>query len=154
MKEEAKENLLMTITGAILFMNCLLIYRYPPHGEKVALMGLVVLGIGAALFVMAVFYVKDNRGGKVITGGPYGLVRHPMYLGSMIMFFSHVLLGQSWAVTLGAIVAIVCCYQMVLTEEKKNQDKFGDEYRLYMDTVPRINIFAGIAKSLYSKKGR
>ena len=151
MKEGAKEILLMLITGAILFVNCILIYIDPPHDEKAALMGLFVLGIGASLFAMAVFYVKGNRGEKLITAGPYGLVRNPMYLGAMIMFFSHILLGQSWIVATGAVAAIVCCYKMAMTEERKNQEKFGSEYKLYMDAVPRINILAGIAKSIHRK---
>ena len=153
MKENAKENLLMTITGAILFVNCVLIDLYPPHNEKVALVGLVVLSIGAALFIIAVLYIKRNREEGLITSGPYGLVRHPMYLGAMIMFLSHILLGQSWAVALGAMVANICCYRMTFTEEKKNLAKFGDEYRLYMDAVPRMNIFKGISKLLHCKKG-
>lgn len=153
MKEKAKENLLMTMTGIILFVNTVLIYMYPPHRETAALVGAVLLGIGAALFIIAVFYIKRNRVGKLITGGPYGLVRHPMYLGAMIMFFSHILLGQSWAVILGAMVANICCYLMTFTEEKKNLAKFGDEYRLYMDAVPRMNIFKGISNLLNSKKG-
>lgn len=152
-KEKTKENLLMSTTGAILFMNCLLIYLYPPHKEKVALAGLFILGIGAALFITAVYSIKRSREGKLIIRGLYGLVRHPMYLGAMMMFISHILLGQSWVVALGAIVAIICCYRMILTEEKKNLAKYGDQYRTYMDAVPRMNLFTGVARLFYSKKG-
>jgi len=37
-------------------------------------------------------------------------------------------------------------------EEKMNVEKFGEAYRDYMRRVPRINLLAGIAKSMRERK--
>jgi protein-S-isoprenylcysteine O-methyltransferase Ste14 len=42
--------------------------------------------------------VQTDRGQRVITDGPYGLVRHPMYTGALLMFAgTPLLLGSWWA---------------------------------------------------------
>jgi protein-S-isoprenylcysteine O-methyltransferase Ste14 len=65
---------------------------------------IVLVGYG---FVFLVFrensyasrVVEVERGQKVISTGPYSLVRHPMYLGTLLMYlFSPLALGSYWAV--------------------------------------------------------
>ena len=82
----------------------------------------------------------------------YGVVRHPMYLGGIVMFFSHILLGQNWIVAISTIVAIACCYLIILSEDQRNIEKFGDEYIVYMQSVPRMNLLLGIVKSLMRRR--
>ena len=53
-----------------------------------------------------IFRVQDERGHTVITTGPYRLVRHPMYLGSIIGF-------PMTALMLGSGVALVPMAQLV-----------------------------------------
>lgn len=40
--------------------------------------------------------VQSERGHKVITGGPYSIVRHPMYAGAVLYFIGTPLLLGSW----------------------------------------------------------
>jgi protein-S-isoprenylcysteine O-methyltransferase Ste14 len=68
---------------------------------------------------------------KVITTGPYSLVRHPMYLGALIMLFGTPLALGSWW---GLIIVVLYVFVLVtrlLDEEKflsKNLQGY-DEYR-------------------------
>jgi protein-S-isoprenylcysteine O-methyltransferase Ste14 len=68
---------------------------------------------------------------KVITTGPYSLVRHPMYLGALIMLFGTPLALGSWS---GLIIVVLYVFVLVtrlLDEEKflsKNLQGY-DEYR-------------------------
>jgi protein-S-isoprenylcysteine O-methyltransferase Ste14 len=76
--------------------------------------------------------------------GVYGLVRHPLYLGAMMMFYFHIFLGQNWFVVVGTIVAVVCCYLLMLADERQNVEAFGDDYNRYIQRVSRMNLLSGI----------
>ncbi len=71
---------------------------------------------------------------RVITNAPYNLVRHPSYLGYMLMIIG---ITFSWGnvVTLIPWVAIPGYYFVSLYEESMLIGKFGDEYRDYMNRV-------------------
>ncbi|RUU58768.1 isoprenylcysteine carboxylmethyltransferase family protein [Mesorhizobium sp. M2C.T.Ca.TU.002.02.1.1] len=47
-------------------------------------------------FAAPVVKIQDERGQKVITTGPYGYVRHPMYAGAIVYFAGTALLLGSW----------------------------------------------------------
>ncbi|MFQ6125245.1 MAG: methyltransferase family protein [Candidatus Heimdallarchaeota archaeon] len=76
--------------------------------------------------------------------GIFGIVRHPMYLGAMILFLSHPFMIQHWIIVISSLVAIICTYFIILTGEERSLKKFGDEYNRDMHTVPRINFFLSI----------
>lgn len=99
-------------------------------------------------FVLAFSALAKNRNQGIIRTGIYGVVRNPMYLGGMLMFLSHMLLGQSEVVVVTAILAAIGCYLLALSEDSKGMEKFGDDYRRYMESVPRFNILAGMIRKL------
>jgi protein-S-isoprenylcysteine O-methyltransferase Ste14 len=94
----------------------------------------IVRGRHAVSWVMS----PDHR---LITAPPYSLVRHPSYLGYMLMIAGMTLLWGN-AVTLVAWVAIPGYYFVSFYEEAMLLEKFGEEYRRYMGDVgafiPRI----------------
>jgi protein-S-isoprenylcysteine O-methyltransferase Ste14 len=54
---------------------------------------------------------------KVVTTGPYAVVRHPMYLSELIMFvFAGPALGSYWAVAANLILIVILAVR-ILTEE-------------------------------------
>jgi protein-S-isoprenylcysteine O-methyltransferase Ste14 len=71
---------------------------------------------------------------RLITAPPYSLVRHPSYLGYMLMIAGMTLIWGN-AVTLIAWVAIPGYYFVSFYEEAILLEKFGEEYRRYMDKV-------------------
>ncbi len=111
MREKEEKQKTIQIIGIIIFFIGFLIpgldYRY--HWSNVP----VYLVIAADVIVLsgyifAFLVLRENsyasriieveKGQKVITTGPYAIVRHPMYLGVLVMYiFTPLALGSYWA---------------------------------------------------------
>ena len=152
MRQKTKDNILMFIIGVAFFLNIIAINLFPSIIEELVAVGYTIFGIGAVFYILSVFTLRRKGVSRIVDSGIYGIVRHPMYLGAIIMFFSHIFLSQSWIVAIGTIVAIVCCYLIILSDEEQNIQKFGDDYRQYMKKVPRINLVLGVMRLLQRRK--
>jgi protein-S-isoprenylcysteine O-methyltransferase Ste14 len=88
----------------------------------------------------------------VVDSGIYSVVRHPMYTGWILLVLSIPLFSQHWlSVALGTITAALI-YSYAVNEDKRLVKKFGEEYKNYMETVPRVNLLVGIYGLLSNKK--
>ncbi|HEY3313045.1 MAG TPA: isoprenylcysteine carboxylmethyltransferase family protein [Anaerolineales bacterium] len=82
--------------------------------------------------------IEVEKGQKVIQSGPYQMVRHPMYLGAILMYISSPLaLGSYWAIIpalfiLPIFIARIINEESVLTKELKgySEYKLKTRYRL------------------------
>lgn len=86
--------------------------------------------------------------GGLVDTGLYGVVRHPLYLGVMVLYVGAILAGQSWPVAAVAVPGIAVMYWSMLLEERWNRQRFGDDYGHYMKMVPRMNIILGVIRLL------
>ena len=97
--------------------------------------GIILFFVGGLLVLFGwskIFNAKD----KIVADGVYKYVRHPQYLGiflatlGMIVFqFSPISLAL-WP------VIVIIYYRLAKKEEKKCEDKFGEEYHQYKRMVP------------------
>ena len=73
---------------------------------------------------------------KLITSGIYAKVRHPGYLGLILIYFGLALIfGVAWML-IPAFVFTVLTYLTAIREEKFLKQIFGSEYKEYMNRVP------------------
>jgi protein-S-isoprenylcysteine O-methyltransferase Ste14 len=112
--------------------------QMPPH---MALAGDVLVGAG----LLAIFFVfRENSftsatielapDQKVISSGPYALVRHPMYSGALVMLLGMpIALGSWWGVLV--IVAMLPALIWRLLEEEKFLAENLAGYVAYQDSV-------------------
>ncbi len=119
--------------------------------------GGIVWAFGMVL-VMAPIVMFPRKGGvskgKAYTGttllvdsGIYAVVRHPQYTGGIYAIFITTLLWYPhWLFSLLGAVGIAAIYMSCKVEDKLLIEKFGDDYRQYMQKVPGINVFAGFIK--------
>jgi len=152
MRRETRDKILMIILGVVFFLNIIAINLFPTISEELVVVGYTIFGIGAFLYILSVFTLRGRGISNIVDSGIYGVVRHPLYLGAMIMFFSHIFLGQNWIVVISTVVALVCCYLIILSDEEKSLEKFGDDYKRYMEKVPRTNFVVGIIRLLQRRK--
>jgi protein-S-isoprenylcysteine O-methyltransferase Ste14 len=76
---------------------------------------------------------------ELVTTGVYGIVRHPMYVAGIIIFtFNPNITVNSFLVT---VLADLYFLFGVLIEERRFLKIFGEEYRTYMQNVPRLMPF-------------
>jgi protein-S-isoprenylcysteine O-methyltransferase Ste14 len=88
----------------------------------------------------------------VVTTGVYAVIRHPLYLGWMLVYVSLVLCAQHWLVTIVAIVGLASVYLVCVQEDRRLLARFGEEYACYAENVPRVNLVSGIVNLLRRKK--
>ena len=95
---------------------------------------------------------EDISRGALIESGMYAFVRHPEFLGHILIIFALIIISQYWiSLIVGAILIVLLCLAMI-EEEKRNIEKFGKAYMDYMKRVPRINLIDGIIKQIHSKR--
>ena len=140
----------------VLFAALIIADQYLPDGDILWLRfaGVSVLAL-AAVFMFVPFIQLSKYGGadknksymetKVVADrGLYALVRHPQYLGYMLLYAGFALLSQHWVTLLIAAVGIAILYMQALAEERLCQDKFGSAYDNYRVRVPRFNLILGL----------
>jgi len=68
--------------------------------------------------------------------GVYGMVRHPMYSGAIAFFLLSPTYTRTWLI----VRALAIAYFIVgaLVEERRLLKTYGDDYRRYMNEVPRF----------------
>lgn len=78
--------------------------------------------------------VEVEAGQKVISSGPYGVVRHPMYVGVMLIYLCVPLaLGSYWALIPGSLMLVVIVTRLLNEEEILAKELPG--YTEYMEKV-------------------
>jgi len=156
MRDKAMIVLAIILTIAAVGQIILSFVLYDPEGNSVLRnAGWAVLTI-SAIFGWLPMYAFRKRGGVkgrgyirttvLVDSGIYGIVRHPQYLAGVLMSIALPMIAQHWLVAAFGLVAAVVYYVNTFAEEKNNLEKFGEEYRRYMETVPRMNFILGIVR--------
>lgn len=80
---------------------------------------------------------------KLIVKGPYSICRHPMWLGSVLLYFgTGIFLASLIVAFYGALATLIAGYFFVIyIEEPVLVARFGDAYKEYQKRVPIIPFF-------------
>jgi len=82
-------------------------------------------------------FPSPKAGSELVTSGLYSMVRHPIYLGIIVMFGGYSLYTGSWVRLLITIVLVFLFHYKSEYEENLLIDKF-DEYRDYTKSTNKI----------------
>jgi protein-S-isoprenylcysteine O-methyltransferase Ste14 len=76
---------------------------------------------------------------RLITAGPYALVRNPLYLGTLLISAGIALMSGSWIIIVVYVALFWTGYVAIIQwEEQRLGMDFGDRYRAYFEEVPRL----------------
>ncbi len=100
--------------------------------------GYTVVVFGVMLLIAGWRQVyRANTKGRIATGGPYALMRHPQYTGIFLALFGEGVVHWPTLFSLTAFPIIVIAYSLLARkEEQQMMKKFGDKYRAYQQRVP------------------
>ncbi|GAG77920.1 unnamed protein product, partial [marine sediment metagenome] len=94
----------------------------------------IIIVTGILLIVFGWKNIHDAKG-QLVTTGIYRHVRHPQYLGFLLLTLG---MNLEWTtfftVLLWPVIAIVY-YRLAKAEEKYSDELFGEEYRKYKRSV-------------------
>ena len=83
--------------------------------------------------------VRRHENHRVITEGPYRLVRHPAYSGLWLMAVGYVsLFASALVLAYFLLIGTGALLYRIRVEEKMLLETFGDEYRQYMKRTRRL----------------
>jgi protein-S-isoprenylcysteine O-methyltransferase Ste14 len=118
-------------------LEMLLGWKANPHFGPFHLLSFGLIGGGFILISNAwsVLYEAQRRG-ELATTGPYAHVRHPQYVGFILVLFGF-LLQWSTLLTLAMFPVLVWMYvRLARSEEREAEAEFGETYRAYARRVP------------------
>jgi protein-S-isoprenylcysteine O-methyltransferase Ste14 len=83
-----------------------------------------------------------------VDGGIYAVIRHPRYLGWLLVYVAVVMLAQHWLAVTSAIPGMACVYLISRREDRRLVEKLGPAYERYMQCVPALNLVTGLIRLL------
>lgn len=161
--QHAQRRRMFVFAGILLVLAWLLyvLEFHDPTIQPLVYVGWLVLLIGLTLILLAIATLRA-RGrpaeGKdfastttLVQGGIYGVVRHPLYLGWLLMYVAAILFSQHWIVAILAVLGMACMVQITRQEDRHLIERFGDAYEQYRDSVPALSLVIGMAR-LYQRR--
>ncbi|MFA6489584.1 MAG: isoprenylcysteine carboxylmethyltransferase family protein [Candidatus Micrarchaeia archaeon] len=153
-EKEAKQKLFQKASGIVFFVAFLVPgldrrfgWSNVPFEAVIAAEILGMLGYGLVFLVFrensyAGRTIRVEKGQKVISTGPYSIIRHPMYLGASALYLATpIALGSYWAFLPFALIAPMLAYRIKNEEEVLCRDLKG--YKAYMKKV-KFRLVPGI----------
>jgi protein-S-isoprenylcysteine O-methyltransferase Ste14 len=117
-----------------------------PGGERrdwLVLPADIVATLGLAYSVWGLAYLRRSfsivpEARRLVTGGPYRLSRHPVYLGEIVTLIAITLPSAGWPGALAVAYFIGCEILRMRWEEKVLAKTFPADYPAYAERVPRF----------------
>ena len=99
--------------------------------------GLLIYLLGLVMVFLSSISFSSAPLGEPISKGVYAISRNPQYLGFFLACVGIGIACASWVFLLCALVWIVSWQFGIVEEERILLEKYGDEYRQYMNRTPR-----------------
>ena len=112
-----------------------------------ALLASVLVFAGMVIYIIALRrFNQAYRQGKLVTQGPFAVVRHPIYAAWILLILPGVVLFfQSWLMLLLPLVAYISFKASIHREDRYLEDRFGQVYRDYRTCTNEL--FPKLARS-------
>ena len=120
--------------------------RLLPRGAGAFWIGVVLTVAGLLFTVRARAWLGRNWSGTVtlkkdhelVTGGPYGIVRHPIYTGLLLAFVGSAVARGTLAGAVALVLVVPALWRKLRMEERWMREQFGEAYVAYSRRVPAL----------------
>jgi len=114
-------------------------WRFLPEGLWWFWVGVAVTASGLLFSIWARRYLGQNwsqavsikKDHELITGGPYSLVRHPIYTGMLLGLLGSAIAVGKWRGLLAVALVFVVLLRKLRLEEQWMRSQFGETYEHY-----------------------
>jgi protein-S-isoprenylcysteine O-methyltransferase Ste14 len=101
------------------------------------LFGVILVGIAGMGRMWCSLYIAGYKNRKLVTVGPYSIMRNPLYFFSMIGLLGVGFLTETITFPLVLITLFAIYYPAIIEREERDLESiFGEEYRKYREKVP------------------
>jgi len=110
-----------------------------PHSLRI-FAGLLLIVAGIVFNIVAIVNVMSAyKEGRLVTGGVYGVCRHPVYAAWAVFIVpGMVLLHNSWMCLIIPVLMCAMAKRLARTEDDYLETKFGAPYKAYRQSTPSI----------------
>ena len=131
----------------VLYLSGLVLTWFVPFSINTMFwVGIGIIILSLVLFSLSYFAMREHPEKKkiVVDWGIYGIFRHPLAKGDVIGMLGVVLVGWNPSSTFYIVLCVYFVIYVIFNrltvrdEEKRNIDRFGQEYVDYMQKVPRF----------------
>jgi protein-S-isoprenylcysteine O-methyltransferase Ste14 len=96
---------------------------------------IIIFVIGLAVMQLAHSHLHSMKSGKLMTTGIYAHVRHPLYLGTLLLYLPFIAFSFSLLSLIPWLIAVLAYNKMANYEERLLTERFGKEYVEYKKKV-------------------
>ena len=160
-----KKYILSSVWSSLLIAQILLVFVFGMNNnagfQVLRFVGWIVWALSVILGWLPIFILKRKGGvekgrsyvhtSNLVNTGLYAIVRHPQYTAGILFSLALILVSQTWLIAAIGLVCMLLMYWDILNADKYEIQKFGDEYKRYMEKVPGTNILLGIVRILRNK---
>ena len=101
--------------------------------------GMILMVLGAIGRIWASLFIEGHKTKKVISDGPYSIIRHPLYLFSLMIILSLFFAIKSVFIGLYLLTMFILFHiPTLLNEERVLTELYGEDYVHYKKRVPRF----------------
>jgi protein-S-isoprenylcysteine O-methyltransferase Ste14 len=145
MKRVREKEKLVNVLSVIMFASLVYSVFLPLKLSTIWFyVGIPVCLVGLVMILVAVVNFATTPVDKPVTKGVFRFSRNPMYFFSFLIYIGVSVACASWLFLLLTVALIVLIHVSVVSEERWCVEKYGDDYRKYMNRTPR---WIGIPKS-------
>ena len=125
------EFLLIGLLGEDLFYLVFTYFIFPVS-TIIIVLGILLIGFGWR----QIYKARRESQGKLVTTGIYKYVRHPQYIGFLLLTFGMLLEWPTIFTVLLWPALVVVYWRLAKEEDKEIEERFGEEFREYKRKVP------------------
>ncbi len=112
--------------------------HYMQWVPRIVAQGFVLIGAGITIYHYYLL-TRDNRDISqpetlLIHPGLYRVLRHPMYLGDMVLYAGLFLLASGWPALIVFLLGIYALYRQAQVEDDYLQSRFGEAFCNWRDS--------------------